>query len=228
MARTSTTLWAERGPIGHELVLEAPAALIETLGAGSALPGLGVGRPRASRGRSVYYDTAEADLARAGFTLAVYAEGDVFAQLLELREDAPIARLSTVRAWRVRLASPEPDLAWHGRRAFAQRGLPRLEAPIIPRLEIDSTRAKRRIVLGDAVLGATFESGERRLDGRADGVGRVSLRSRGPLPPPCFAPPGSSSRVSPRCDRRGATPRELWSPRGRERRASSRSARRRT
>jgi len=127
-----------------ELRFAAPERELARIARGSTLHGLTVGRAATRRLNSVYFDTAELSITKAGLSLRVRKNGRKYVQTV--KEENTGALASTRREYESELSSPLPDLD----RVPDERVRNRVQsladgAPLEPVIETDILRTTRSV-----------------------------------------------------------------------------------
>lgn len=148
----------KRTEIELKLALERPA--LEALRLMASAGDWTLGAPRRSRLRSVYYDTQDQRLRRAGFALRVRQDRRGFLQTIKSK--AGVAQgLSTPVEVEGRIDGPAPDLARVADAGTRDRLVSLLAGASLEALfETDVMRTTRRITRGDTELELALDEGE--------------------------------------------------------------------
>jgi triphosphatase len=158
-----------------ELKLAVPSGDLARLARHPLVRELAQGEPLERRLHTVYFDTADRDLARAELALRVRREGDGFVQALK-GTGSSIGGLFVRGEWEAEVPSPEPDLARIP--SFAAQALARRavgEKTLEPVFETDFVRTSHRLVRGDTELCLDFDEGEIRARGRSAPIREIEL-----------------------------------------------------
>lgn len=147
-----------------KLLLERPA--LKALRLVGAAGDWALGPPRRARLRSVYYDTQDQRLRRAGLTLRVRRKGRTFVQTIK-SETQITQGLSTPIEIEARVRNLAPDLAKIGDpdRRSAMASLIG-DAPLIALFETNVLRTTRRLLRGETELELALDDGEIRAGER--------------------------------------------------------------
>ena len=127
-----------------ELRFAAPERELARIAKGSALQGFTVGRAATRRLSSIYFDTADLSIAKAGLSLRVRKNGRKYVQTV--KEENTGALANTRHEYESELSSPLPDLDRIPDERVRNRVLSLADgAPIEPVIETDILRTTRSV-----------------------------------------------------------------------------------
>jgi len=158
-----------------ELKLEVPAGDLALLRRHALVRALAKGRPVTRRLHTVYYDTADHDLARERLALRVRKVGRVHVQALK-SEAGSTGGLFVRGEWEASVPGPDPDLERipdFGARALAHQAVG--EKPLVPVFETDFKRTTVLLEKDGDEVELAFDEGEVRARGASLPIRELEL-----------------------------------------------------
>jgi inorganic triphosphatase YgiF len=124
-----------------------------------AHPAFGDAPVETERLHSVYYDTAEGALRKAGFTLRVRRAGERFIQTVK-QEFGEAAGLFDRPEWEVDVASPEPDLERAAETPLGKHLSKKIRRKLQPLVRSEMCRTTWRLDHDESAMEVTLDEGE--------------------------------------------------------------------